>query len=172
MLIAKAPEELSDEQLAAFVDLVVSEGEVTPNGLAGRARRALGLAMLYDEGVLVGTAAVKNPDVGYRAGVFAKSHSTAIATNYPIELGYVVVAATHRGKKLGWKLVDAALQFANGLAVFATTRSNNGAMQRILTARGFATNGSSYPSAEHPNQKIHLFLREKVSDLNGQRDGA
>ncbi|MER9776594.1 GNAT family N-acetyltransferase [Mesorhizobium sp. M0220] len=164
MLTAKPPNEFSDAELAAFVELVVSEGEVTRHGLLGRVKAARGLVILYDGEILVGTAAIKNPELGYRADVFAKSKSLADDTAYAVELGYVVVASSHRGRGLSWSLVDAALPFTNGSAVFATTRSNNAAMQRILPARGFTANGSPYPSAEHPGQEIRLFLRGQAPD--------
>ncbi|UVK43972.1 GNAT family N-acetyltransferase [Mesorhizobium sp. AR07] len=158
-LTAKPPHGYSDKELDAFVKLVVSEGEVSHYGLLERIKGARGLVMLYDGKKLVGTAAIKNPEPDYRTAVFAKSKSNADAAAYPVELGYVVVAESHRRHKLGWRLVDAALSFASGSAVFATTRSNNAAMRRILRARGFTANGSPYPSTEHPGQEIHLFLR-------------
>ncbi|MBZ9871600.1 GNAT family N-acetyltransferase [Mesorhizobium sp. BR1-1-9] len=165
MLIAKPPNEFSEKDLTAFVDLVVSEGEVSPYRLLERVKRARGLVMIYDGEILVGTAAVKNPEPGYRADVFAKSKSRADDTTYPIELGYVVVAESHRGQGLSWSLVDAAMPFANGSAQYATTRGSNVAMQRVLPARGFAADGFPYPSVEHPGEDIHLFLR--ASDLPG-----
>lgn len=165
VIAADIPTAFSDAQIAAFVELVISEGEVDPYDLQERVENARTLVMLYDEGVLVGTAAIKNPEPDYRAGVFDKAASDLSASSYPVELGYVVVAKSHRGQKLTWQLVDAALPFAGTEHVFATTRTDNDAMHRVLPARGFIASGEPYDSIEHPGSHIRLFARDKAEPV-------
>lgn len=161
VIAADIPTAFSDAQIAAFVELVISEGEVNPYYLRERVENARTLVMLYDEGVLVGTAAIKNPEPDYRVGVFDKAASDLSASTYSVELGYVVVAKSHRGQKLSWKLADAALPFVGTEQVFATTRMDNEAMHRVLPAREFIASGKPYDSIEHPGSHIRLFVREK-----------
>lgn len=160
---ADAPTAFSDAQIDAFAGLVVSEGEVDAHQLRERIENSRALVMIYDDAILVGTAAIKNPGPEYRNGVFEKAKSTQLASSHPIELGYVVVAKSHRGLKLSWRLADAALPFVGPDPIFATTRVDNIAMNRVLPARGFISSGGPYESIEHPGSHIRLYVRRGQS---------
>ena len=143
--------------LAAFRDLVLQGGEVQPAGLAGRVKRAAFLAFAHDSEGLVGVAALKNPNAGYRANVFEKAEST-LAEDHPYELGWVYVVPAARRRGISGLLVRAL--FERGAAgVYATSRTRNDAMRRTLEQADFRVVGRPYPSAEHPGEELALFLR-------------
>jgi hypothetical protein len=67
----KNPNECTDADLEDFERLVKEGGEVDPNGLRGRIRRAEKLVFISD-GECVGVGAIKNPNEGTECAFFAK----------------------------------------------------------------------------------------------------
>jgi hypothetical protein len=87
------PADCTEKALADFENLVVEGGAVNPTGLAQRIRDASRLLFLRTpDDRLVGTGALKHPRAEYRNKVFADAHATVSAHEYPVELGWVVVA--------------------------------------------------------------------------------
>lgn len=154
----KSPSDCSDSELKQFVALVNEGGEVA-NGLDGRVRRAVVLAMMYCSDDLVGTAAIKRPNNNYRKKVFQNANAGQQPSSYPVELGWIYIAPEHRGKGKTTALVEAALHQLDGGYAFATTRQNNEAMHHVLQKTGFSHVGNPYASKEHHGEKILLFLR-------------
>ena len=153
----KRPGECSAAELQDFAALVLAGGEVTSVGLDERVRKAENLVFLTQDGCLKGIAAVKNPASGYRSGVFQKAQASVQAKDYPFELGWVFVIPSSRGAGLSHKLVQAALSAVSGQGVFATSRSDNAHMHRVLTAHGFSRHGNAYASKRGSHQLV-LFV--------------
>lgn len=152
-----SPNDCSADMLDAFCELVLEGGQVQSVGLATRVGRAAFLAFARDPGGIVGVAALKKPDVGYRAGVFKKAGSS-VAEDYPYELGWVYVVPSARGGGIPRLIVQAL--FEHGAAgVYATSLTTNIAMHRTLERTSFKVSGQPYASVEHPGEKIALFLR-------------
>lgn len=156
IIAVKKPSNCCDTELQGFEALVRAGGEVTSSGLRERINGAEALVFATDH-LLNGIAALKKPNLNYKTNVFRKAQATVSADEFPLELGWVFVMPSSRGKGLSHKLVDAALGGANGRSVFATSRSNNKPMHRALEAHGFFRHGQPYAS-QRGDQKLVLFI--------------
>ncbi len=140
------PSDCTAKALADFEKLVIEGGAVKPQGLAERIRKAsrlLFLRALDDQ--LVGIGALKHPRVEYRNRVFANAGATVSAGEYPVELGWVVVAKSYQGRRLSTRIVGELLPFAKNENIFATTRADERVMS-FASDYGFKINGKPYPS--------------------------
>jgi|SRR5208337_1817229 len=144
----RRPDGCSDSEIAAFCCFVRQGGEVEAAGLEGRVRRAKALAFLYVGSTLVGVAALKQPVQAYRNRVFKKAGMPQEAASFDLELGWVYVLPEHRGKHYSEVLSAAVRSQSDGAPVFATTRSDNVAMQKALERLKFRKVGDPYSSAD------------------------
>ena len=90
------PSDCTAQALAEFEKLVVEGGAVNPEGLEQRIRNASRLLFLRaPDNQLIGAGALKHPRPEYRNKVFADARATVSADEYPVELGWVVVAKSY-----------------------------------------------------------------------------
>jgi predicted GNAT family N-acyltransferase len=151
------PADCTAQALSEFEKLVIEGGAVNPQGLAQRIRKAsrvLFLRSLDDQ--LVGVGALKHPRVEYRNRVFADAQATVSAEEYPVELGWVVVAKSYQGRRLSTRIVGELLPFAKNENIFATTRADERVMS-FAADYGFQINGKPYPSGR--GYDLVLYLR-------------
>lgn len=154
----KLPRECSATEVSDFASFVNAGGEVIPEGLEGRVREAHALFFLRENSCLLGIAALKNPNATYRASVFKKTAASVSAAQFPLELGWVFVMPSARGRKLSHSLVGAAVTHAAGKNVFATSREDNLGMHAPLLAAAFSKHGVEYASSRGTH-RLALFLR-------------
>ena len=151
------PSDCAPQALAEFENLVVEGGAVNPQGLTQRIRNASRLLLLRaPDGRLIGTGALKHPRPEYRSKVFADARATASSDEYPVELGWVVVAKSYQGRRLSTRIVSELLGFAMNENIFATTRAD----ERVLSFAfdcGFKINGKPFPSGR--GYDLVLYLR-------------
>ena len=151
------PSVCTPQALADFEKLVIEGGAVDPEGLGQRiheASRLLFLRESHDQ--LVGVGALKRPSPAYRNTVFANAQATVPPGEYPLELGWVVVAKSHRGRRLSTRMVGELLPFARHQNIYATTRAD----ERVLSFAfdcGFRINGKPFPSGH--GYDLALYLR-------------
>ena|SRR3954471_5625425 len=155
-----SPSECTPEELADFEKLVIQGGAVDPRGLAQRIRKASRLLFLRtSNSQLVGAGALKRPGTAYRYGVFTAARATVPPDQYPVELGWVVVAKSHQGRRFSTRIVGELLTFAKNENIFATTRAD----ERIMSFASdyeFKMNGQHYPSGH--GYDLVLYLRDAV----------
>lgn len=163
----KKPSECSTAELQDFVAFVLAGGEVTAVGLDVRVKEAEALVFLVQDGCLKGIAAVKNPDQNYKNKVFRKARASVQANEFPFELGWVFVLPSSRGVGFSHKLVKAAIDVTSGRGVFATSRSDNVPMQKVLKAHGLSCHGKEYVSSRG-NHKLILFVSNAVLCRSGR----
>ncbi|MFZ1682120.1 MAG: GNAT family N-acetyltransferase [Rhizobiaceae bacterium] len=145
-------------EIDEFKKLVLSEGRVGRRTLPGLMISARCLVMLLHAGQVIGTAALKSPNNTYRKRVFRLSKVSEQESQFPYEMGWVVVHPDHRQRRYSHRLVEAALaDIAAG--VYATSQDRDTAMHRTLERSGFRKSGSPYPSTGNPGSKIFLFVR-------------
>lgn len=156
-IAVKSPQTCLPSELADFTAFVAAGAEVARAGLEGRVSNAYSLLFLRENSCLLGIGALKSPLSTYSASVFKKAAATLPATQYPLELGWVFVLPSARGKGLSHRLVQAALDRAGDRQVFATARSDNLRIHASLHAASFARHGSEYPSNRGPHRLV-LFL--------------
>ena len=154
----RKPSRCRPEDLAAFEALVLEGHEVDPNGLSRRVGLADTLLFAYDARTLIGIGALKRPGNGYRKGVFEKAGGKLAASAFPLELGWVYVIPTSRKSGVGQRIVDAILGAAVDRRLFATSRSDNGTMQRRLERSGFVREGKPFLS-DMGDHMVVLFVR-------------
>ena len=151
------PPDCTAQALADFERLVIAGGAVNPKGLAQRIRNASRLLFLRaSDDQLVGVGALKHPRAGYRNKVFADARATVSADEYPVELGWVVVAKSYQGRRISTRIVGELLTFAKNENIFATTRAD----ERVLSFAfdcGFRINGEPFPSGH--GYDLVLYLR-------------
>jgi len=151
------PSDCTAQALADFEKLVIEGGAVNPQGLAQRIRKASRLLFLRTlDDQLVGVGAVKHPRAEYRNSVFADARATVSAEEYPVELGWVVVAKSYQGRRLSTRIVGELLPFAKNENIFATTRADERVMS-FASDYGFKINGKPYPSGH--GYDLVLYLR-------------
>ncbi len=151
------PSDCTAHALADFERLVIEGGAVNPQGLSQRIRKASRLLFLRGlDDQLVGVGALKHPRAEYRNRVFANAQATVSAEEYPVELGWVVVAKSYQGRRLSTRIVGELLPFANNENIFATTRADDRVMS-FASDYGFKSNGKPYPSGH--GYDLVLYLR-------------
>src|ERR1051325_11866791 len=120
------PSDCTAQALADFEKLVVEGGAVNSEGLGQRIRNASRLLFLRaSDDQLIGVGALKHPRPEYRNKVFADARATVSADEYPVELGWVVVAKSYQGRRLSTRIVSELLGLAKNQNIFATTRADN-----------------------------------------------
>ena len=151
------PSDCTAQALADFEKLVVEGGAVNREGLGQRIRDASRLLFLRaSDDQLIGAGALKHPRPEYRNKVFADAQATVPADEYPVELGWVVVAKSYQGRRLSTRIVSELLAFAKSENIFATTRAD----ERVLSFAfdcGFKINGKPFPSGR--GYDLVLYLR-------------
>ncbi|HWT20465.1 MAG TPA: hypothetical protein VN280_16235 [Variovorax sp.] len=162
-VIAKASTDCSPEELRAFVAVVREGGEVNPNGLAERVRRARLLSFARENGQLVGVAGLKFPSINHRREVEHGSGARLAADAYPFELGWVFVSPTSRGGGKSLALCTELVKREPSSGMFATSRANNVAMHRTLAKLGFLRIGAEWQSGQNPAM---LWLFARASQLS------
>jgi len=158
IVVTRTPSTFSESEIQDFIALVRAGGEVGSTVLEKNVRNAESLVLATLGPCLVGVAALKNPQSTYRNSIHAKAGESVDAENFPFELGYVFVLPSARRLGIGQGLCSAALRAAGNKGVFATARTNNDGMQRLLPLLGFVKLGKPYASARKDYQ-LQLFIR-------------
>ena len=153
----KEPNTCTEGELREFARLV-RQGFATANeSLEGRVRDAKWLAFHYGPSdTLEAVAAIKAPTTRYRHDVFRMADACASPADYTLELGWVFVAPGQRGSQIAERLCRQLLERVPASSLFATTRTDNFAMMKILNALGFTRVGTPY---SWRNEELMLFLR-------------
>jgi hypothetical protein len=149
------PKDCLDEELKNFLRFVLQGGQVRPEGLVERVKRAAWLGFGIVDDVLVSVAAVKVPDDLYRDRVFTNAESVEDKAEFKLEFGWVFTLPAFEGKGLGSGLAHLLLDELSE-SIFATTSVNNLTMQAILQRRHFYSSGNPFPGRDE--EKV-LYLR-------------
>lgn len=156
--VIKKPAECSETEPAEFEHLVRRGFAGSDAGLPGRVRGARLLAFHYGSGrEVVAIAGLKEPERAYVADVFEKAGCDLVPDEWKLELGWVFVRATHRRARIASFLGERLLERVEGDPVYATTRSNNIPMIRILESLGFRRTGMPFLRR---TQELVLFIRD------------
>ena len=163
-LIVKSPSECSNVEIGAFIAFVRAGGEVSIQGLPERIRGAAALVFARIDSLVVGVAALKQPQASYRRRVSTESGAPLLAEEFPYELGWVYVSPESRGKRLSLLLSQAALAASKDAGVFATSRTENIAMHRSLAKLGFVATGNPFVSGRGKHS-LQVFARHAAQPI-------
>ena len=158
-IIVKLSNECSDQEINEFIQLVNQGGEVDPEGLEERVRRAKNLFFLKDPS-LVAVSALKCFYQEYKNSIFEKAGCSDIASSYRLETGWMYAKPESRGKGFGRALLEAMISQLEDESCYTTVRSNNAVMHHMLDSHGFNRVGTEYPSSR-VGHKIVLYVRPK-----------
>lgn len=156
--VVKQPHDCSPQELDEFESLVLQGGEVTPNGLSRRIKKAEQL-VFCDRNPVIGVGAVKNPNDGYRTSVFTKAGVLEQLENFKFELGWLYTSPAARGEGVGNQLMEAAIRVSGAGGIFATTRFDNDAMHYLFDKYSFEKLGEAYQSANGDYQLVLYAYR-------------
>jgi hypothetical protein len=145
------PADLRASERAACVCIVQQGSAVDPGSAAYEVPRASLIAVLRLGTQIVGVGAIKRTRKRYASDIARLSHYSFDPET--LELGYVAIDETHRGKHLSHKII-AALLSNYQQPLFATT--SNARMKRALTGAGFERKGKEWSGN---TGKLSLWLR-------------
>lgn len=157
----KEPSECSKEEMEKFYQLVLKSGEVEISGLRNRIKRAKLLAFHYEEDTIVGIAALKRPNEPYKKRIFRKAGVSEESVGYNLEIGWAFTMCEYRGKGICSGLVQKILDAYGRQSIFATTKTDNSSMQRVLEKNGFQKTGKPY-EGRFDGYYLQLFIRSKA----------
>lgn len=154
--IVRRPGTCSPEQRADFAALVCEGFNSNRKTLAARLLAARWLGFHYLHHVICGIAAIKSPDLETRTSIFGRAGVADELDPCRLELGWVYVVPDLRAEGIASDLCRALVARAPTEPVFATTRSDNAAMQQILGTLGFRSVGVPFGRR---NEELLLFFR-------------
>ena len=150
-----------------FMALVLRGGEVRKDTLPDLVDNALVIGFAWVDQTLAAVGGVKRPNVGYRAGVFAKA-GLSDPGRYPYELGWVFVEERFRGLGIARRLTAKLVQCREESPVYATSRVDNTACtkpsspldssQPATPTRPTARASGSRSFSRRPGERPHLAV--------------
>jgi hypothetical protein len=158
VLMVGPPSEFGDGEKGRIRELIVLGHEVDPEGLMKRVKECHRLATITVDGIIVAVGAIKAPDHDHLRGVAERSQTPQV-TSCRGELGYLFTEVRHRGKGYSGRLVKGLLAGFRG-PLYATARSGNTPSESLLRRADFIQSGKPWPSREHPDKHLRLWLRE------------
>lgn len=160
----KKPLECSRKEIEGLFQLVQKGGEVDPSGLKTRIKRAKYLAFQFDQNKLVGILGLKRPCEIYKKRVFKKAGLPKDAEKFDLEIGWAYTECLYRGRGICTNLIQLILSKSGNENLFATVRTENAAMCRVLEKTGFEKIGIPY-KGRSKGYTLQLFARFKESML-------
>lgn len=158
------PASFTGPEIDDFVALVLAGGEVAAKGLRGRVTNAAHIAYARKNECLLGVAGLKKPSDGHRSEIEKGAGMKLSAESWPLELGWVFVLPSARGRRLAAALCRPLVSLAEGKGIFATSRTDNATMHRTLAKLGFKRVGKEWASKEN-DAELALFVRNADKQL-------
>lgn len=155
-ILLLTPSECSDIRLVEFHDLVISGGQVNPEGLTTRIANAAVLAFAYIDGQLAGVASIKKQKRSYITGIFLKAKIPRQAVHYQYEIGYAVTHPDFRRLGLSREMITALMARETNTNFYAT--SKNEYMCDLLLKIGFKEAGLNWKNLA--GEELKLFVSE------------
>lgn len=121
------PEDTKKGVIAEIAKLILN-GNTLPgtsqSELESRLKKAHRIVYAVEDDVIVGTVVLKNPNTGYKNGLFAERGIAEKADDYQAEVGYGYVTPAERRKDLYKKMFKTLIDsIPTDWNVYATTRS-------------------------------------------------
>ncbi|MGQ2981845.1 hypothetical protein [Flavobacterium sp.] len=143
-VVIKKPVEVSEHEMEQIVLLIIQGNQIQGDvdTIKQRLANSVYIGFIIEEGQIVSTATLKSPVESYRAKVFVSAKAEAYKPIYKYELGYIVTAKKHEGRKLCQDLLTAFYQIIASKKIFATTRKES--IKHILGKYGFINIGEKF----------------------------
>ena len=151
------PTSFDQKSLDAAAKLLLDADEADPNTGPAGLRGAQRIALAYQGEKLVGVGAIKAPK-NRKSLIRLAQRGRAAIPRGAVELGYFVVDPAAKGARVGSQLAAHLAPYLPTHA-FATTRTDNEPMHRILEARGFKAQPGRWMSERRPGVMLMLWTR-------------
>ncbi len=155
--VIRKPASCTSLELDEFYRVVVEGDQVVPAGLRQRISDARLLAFHYRGTLLAAVAALKSSGEGYKNKVFREAGVTCESHKFHTELGWAITLKEYREKGICTRLIKKLFRRIDGERVFATTRHDNAAMQRILAKCGFQRMGRNFEGKLQENLQLWVL---------------
>lgn len=150
------PSSFGQQTLDRLAELITGGGETNNRNINRNLRNAHAIAFARVNGYPIGVAVVKQPVATYTPKVFQAAGVAELATQFRLELGYVVISPQYRGQGVAQKLMGLINQ--TNQPMYATTRSDNSSMIHILQSMGFEPTGTPYQGES--GNKLTLWTKQ------------
>jgi RimJ/RimL family protein N-acetyltransferase len=150
--------DLSEELLRRIEILIKLRDEVENEDLGRRLARCQKIAIGKNDDALICIAALKAKRPLKNAAVSNSSGYTL--SDDAVEFGYVVTHPDFRRRGIARDLCAQILETTKG-NLYATVRSDNDSMGKILESNGFVKVGHAWASRQ-PGRSLNLWIRESV----------
>jgi predicted GNAT family N-acyltransferase len=166
-LVVKSPSETSAAVISRFVQMILTGGAIvdTSAAIETRIRKCVSLIYKQQNGIIVGIAALKVPVKSYRERIGQSTGYDISESQYPYEVGYVVIEESARGQGLSQQLVEAVISQASPAGLFATTSSP--AMHIVLPRVAFKKVGCNYKGAD--KNMLSLYTRDTPKIISQEK---
>jgi hypothetical protein len=156
----RTPSNCSAEELAAFCAHVNLGKPVANLSSEWVVDHALKLLFVSLGDTLVAVGGLKKPPRGYVQQCFRQAGVPDRWVSYPVELGWIYCTEYLRGG-MAYRIIDPLLRECEAKnPIYAVVRSDNLRMSSPLRQRQFRAAGRLYPSIEHPEAMVQLFVRD------------
>ena len=142
-----------------FINVAAKSGEVDRADVVRGCERAEYLLWIGEAAAPLSVAVLKNPKIGYKTHTFEKAQIPGSTSHYRYEFGYAFTEVPYRRRRCGERLLQESLRPTEGHKVYATARTDNDVIHRLLLRTGFERSGKDYPSERTPCVMLALFLR-------------
>lgn len=151
------PLSYTKRELGLVRELIEKGGEVNIARLPDHLNHCHLVGTFWVDGMVIAVGAIKVPRRSYVENI-ASSSGVAEVISCRWELGYLSTLEHERGKGLGTALVKELVRRVPE-RTFATVRVGNGASEDLLSKFEFVQQGEEWPSSEHPEGKVRVWLR-------------
>lgn len=122
------------EPFTQVVNLIDTDSQVLRGYIERGLKNAHLIAYIEENGEIISTATLKNPNLDYRDSVFIAAGVDAFKYEYPKELAYIATLPTQHGKGYSKRLLQDFFPYFGTDNVFTTTQ--DAAIIHLLTTYG------------------------------------
>ena len=144
-------------EIGKFKEIVLSKGEVSEMTFDGLMDKNPILLFYPNTNEIEAIGALKIPYDQYKSKVFRKSKTQLNPSDFKYELGWVV--SLNKGKGIGKSITNILSQHKS--KIYATVRSENIGMNKIMNSIGLIKEGIEYES-ERGNYLNILYIKDKL----------
>lgn len=154
--VIKNATEFSTEEKNKFKEIVLSMGEVSENTFDGLMEKNPVILFYPNSNNIEAIGALKIPNKIYKTKVFKHSKTDLEPADFEYELGWIVSLKQKKG--IGKLITKTLSEFKPKM--YATVRTENIGMNKIMDSLGFEKTGIEYKS-ERGNYNNFLYIKTK-----------
>jgi RimJ/RimL family protein N-acetyltransferase len=139
-IFIKKPSECSKEEKNAFIDLVVSGEQNTPDKVRSSFNKLVWVGLLYEGDEIMAVSSLKKQN----KNIFNLADVPEETKNYPYEVGFSFTSPLSRGKGYNRMLKKELFSKVGNKGIYATIRVNNKESMAVNAKLGFRKLGTPW----------------------------